>query len=251
MSVDRRGHPFKVTFPAASIFGHPFTFKRGRDRRATSTLEEFVAHAIADRARRWWPTRSRPARGYIQFDFPLYPYLVDPAWVERFRERGPSIRQLCSTPRSPPTPRSWRASPTHVTTALHICRGNYRSSWMCEGSLEPVAEAVFGGLPVRLVPGGVGRPRPRRRVRAGSVPPPRLGDGDGPDQLQGARRWRTRTISCDGWRRQPRIAGGIDRLAISPQCGFACVMVGNDTDEDAQWRKLELVGRIADRLWPR
>ena len=47
------------------------------------------------------------------------------------------------------------------------------------------------------------------------------------------------------------IAGGVDRLAISPQCGFASVMVGNDTDADAQWRKLELVGRVADRVWPR
>jgi len=47
------------------------------------------------------------------------------------------------------------------------------------------------------------------------------------------------------------IAGGVDRLAISPQCGFASVLVGNDTDADAQWRKLELVGRIADRVWPR
>jgi 5-methyltetrahydropteroyltriglutamate--homocysteine methyltransferase len=47
------------------------------------------------------------------------------------------------------------------------------------------------------------------------------------------------------------IVGGLDRLAISPQCGFASVMVGNDTDTDAQWRKLELVGRIADRLWRR
>jgi 5-methyltetrahydropteroyltriglutamate--homocysteine methyltransferase len=47
------------------------------------------------------------------------------------------------------------------------------------------------------------------------------------------------------------IVGGVDRLAISPQCGFASVMVGNDTDADAQWRKLELVGRVADRLWPR
>jgi 5-methyltetrahydropteroyltriglutamate--homocysteine methyltransferase len=45
------------------------------------------------------------------------------------------------------------------------------------------------------------------------------------------------------------IVGGMDRLAISPQCGFASVMVGNDTNADAQWRKLELVGRIADRLW--
>jgi 5-methyltetrahydropteroyltriglutamate--homocysteine methyltransferase len=47
------------------------------------------------------------------------------------------------------------------------------------------------------------------------------------------------------------IARGIDRLAISLQCGFASVMVGNDTDADAQWRKLELVGRVADRVWPR
>ena len=46
-------------------------------------------------------------------------------------------------------------------------------------------------------------------------------------------------------------AGGMDRLAISPQCGFASVMVGNEIDEDAQWRKLELVARVADRLWPR
>jgi 5-methyltetrahydropteroyltriglutamate--homocysteine methyltransferase len=44
--------------------------------------------------------------------------------------------------------------------------------------------------------------------------------------------------------------GGMDRLAISPQCGFASVMVGNDTNADAQWRKLELVGQIAERLWP-
>jgi methionine synthase II (cobalamin-independent) len=45
------------------------------------------------------------------------------------------------------------------------------------------------------------------------------------------------------------LAGGLDRLAISPQCGFASVMVGNAIDEDTQWRKLELVGRVADRLW--
>jgi methionine synthase II (cobalamin-independent) len=45
------------------------------------------------------------------------------------------------------------------------------------------------------------------------------------------------------------IVGGVDRLAISPQCGFASVMVGNEIDQDVQWRKLELVARVADRLW--
>ena len=45
------------------------------------------------------------------------------------------------------------------------------------------------------------------------------------------------------------LAGGMDRLALSPQCGFASVVVGNRIDEAVQWRKLELVGRVADRVW--
>jgi methionine synthase II (cobalamin-independent) len=45
------------------------------------------------------------------------------------------------------------------------------------------------------------------------------------------------------------LGGDMERLAISPQCGFASVMVGNEIDEDTQWRKLELVAEVADRLW--
>jgi 5-methyltetrahydropteroyltriglutamate--homocysteine methyltransferase len=41
----------------------------------------------------------------------------------------------------------------------------------------------------------------------------------------------------------------LEQLAISPQCGFASVFGGNELDEDAQWRKLELVARVADRVW--
>jgi 5-methyltetrahydropteroyltriglutamate--homocysteine methyltransferase len=47
------------------------------------------------------------------------------------------------------------------------------------------------------------------------------------------------------------VGGDLDRIAISPQCGFASVIVGNEIDEDTQWRKLELVARVADDLWPR
>ena len=43
--------------------------------------------------------------------------------------------------------------------------------------------------------------------------------------------------------------GGLERLAISPQCGFASVMVGNEIEADVQWRKLALVSSVADRLW--
>ncbi len=53
-------------------------------------------------------------------------------------------------------------------------------------------------------------------------------------------------------RRMEEAAGyvkGMERLAVSPQCGFASVMVGNEIDEDAQWRKLESVANVANRLW--
>lgn len=45
------------------------------------------------------------------------------------------------------------------------------------------------------------------------------------------------------------LVGGLDHLAISPQCGFASVMVGNEIVEEVQWRKLELVAGVADRPW--
>jgi 5-methyltetrahydropteroyltriglutamate--homocysteine methyltransferase len=150
----------------------------------------------------------------------------------------------------PPTSLSWRGSPDEVTIALHICRGNYRSSWMCEGSLEPVAERVFGELPydVFLVEwddvvrdGGF---EPIRFLRDGSV------------MAMGIVSTKTQRLESedDLLRRMDEAAalvGGLDRLAISPQCGFASVMVGNEIDEAVQWRKLELVGRLAERIWRR
>jgi 5-methyltetrahydropteroyltriglutamate--homocysteine methyltransferase len=242
------GHPFKVTFPAASIFGHPFTYKRGVTDRGYASLAEFVAHAI-EIERALVADAIAAGAGYVQFDFPLYPYLVDPAWVGRFRERGHDPAALLDAAIAADTA-VLEGIPEHVTTALHICRGNYRSSWMCEGSLEPVAEAVFAGLPYDsfLVEwddrGRDGGFEPIRFLRPGSV------------MVMGLISSKVRDLeSEDGLMRQMEqaaaIAGGIDRLAISPQCGFASVMVGNDTDTDVQWQKLELVGRVADRLWPR
>jgi 5-methyltetrahydropteroyltriglutamate--homocysteine methyltransferase len=241
-------HPFKVTFPAASIFGHPFSYKRGITDRGYSDLAGFVEHAI-EIERSLVADAVAAGANYIQFDFPLYPYLADPAWVARFRQQGHDPAALLEAAIAADTA-VLDGLPGHVTTALHICRGNYRSSWMCEGSLEPVAEAVFGGLQYDafLVEwddlGRDGGFEPIRFLRPGAVMVMGLISSKVPE-----------LESEDDLLRQmdraAAIAGGMDRLAISPQCGFASVMVGNDTAADAQWRKLELVGRIADRLWPR
>jgi 5-methyltetrahydropteroyltriglutamate--homocysteine methyltransferase len=237
------GYPFKVTFPAPSIFLHPFTTVAG----AYGSVEEFAEAAIE--IERQLVREAVEAGGiYLQFDFPLYPYLVDPTWVARFEARGHPVAELVDAAIAADTA-VLEGIPDEVTVALHICRGNFRSSWMCEGSLEPVAERVFGGLPYDafLVEwddlGRDGGFEPVRYLRGGST------------MVMGILSTKTPVLEAeDDLLRKMDVAAGfvdgdLDRLAISPQCGFASVMVGNEIDEDTQWRKLELVARVADRLW--
>jgi 5-methyltetrahydropteroyltriglutamate--homocysteine methyltransferase len=241
------GHPFKVTFPAPSIFGHPFSFKSGITS-GYGSLQEFVDHAIEIERALVADAIAAGAR-YVQFDFPLYAYLVDPAWVERFEGQGHHVDELVGAAIAADTA-VLEGIPDEVTVALHICRGNYRSSWMCEGSLEPVAERVFGELPYDAFlvewddEGRDGGFEPVRHLRDGSImvmgvvstKTPQLEDED--DVVKRIEH----AVSFLG--------GDLGRLAISPQCGFASVVLGNEIDEDTQWRKLELVSRVADRLWP-
>jgi 5-methyltetrahydropteroyltriglutamate--homocysteine methyltransferase len=236
------GYPFKVTFPAPSIFLHPFTTVAG----AYGSVGEFADAAI--QIERQLVREAVEAGGtYLQFDFPLYPYLVDPTWVERFEARGHAVAQLIDAAIAADTA-VLESIPDDVTLALHICRGNFRSSWMCEGSLEPVAERVFGELPYDAFLfewddlGRDGGFEPVRYLREDSM------------MVMGIVSTKTPVLEDeDDLLRKMDVAasllGGMDRLAISPQCGFASVMVGNEIDEETQWRKLELVARVADQLW--
>jgi methionine synthase II (cobalamin-independent) len=241
------GYPFKVTVPAASIFGHPFSYKPGITS-GYDSLDAFVEHAV-EIERTLVADAIAAGATYVQFDFPLYPYLVDPAWIERFEARGHDVDALVDAAIAADAA-VLEGIPDDVTVALHICRGNFRSSWMCEGSLEPVAERVFGELPYDafLVEwddlGRDGGFDPVRHLRDGAV------------MVMGIVSTKTPALeSEDDLKRKMEeaasfIGDDLGRLAISPQCGFASVMVGNEIDEDTQWRKLELVARVADDLWP-
>jgi 5-methyltetrahydropteroyltriglutamate--homocysteine methyltransferase len=246
MRAEAGEYPFKVTFPAASIFTHPFTTVAGTDGRGYVSPDEFVHHAI-EIERGLVAEAIAAGTRHVQFDFPLYPYLVDPGWIARFEAAGHDVDGLVQAAVAADTA-VLEGIPDDVTVGLHICRGNFRSSWMCEGSLEPVAEVVFGELPYDsfLVEwddeGRDGGFEPIRHLREGSIMVMGLVDSKTP-VLEDEDDLVRRMEEAAGF------AGGMDRLAISPQCGFASVMVGNETDQDTQWRKLELVGRVAERLW--
>jgi 5-methyltetrahydropteroyltriglutamate--homocysteine methyltransferase len=234
-------HPFKVTFPAASIFAHPF----GLDTSAYTSTDEFVAHAVEIERGLVADAIAEGCR-YVQLDFPLYPYLVDERWAERFRAAGHRLEELLD--RAVAADRAvLQGIPEGVTTGLHVCRGNYRSSWLCAGSLEPVAERMFSELPydVFLVEWDDVR-------REGGYEPIRFVP-KGRTMVMGIVSSKVRELEDEDelLRRLDEAARflPLEQLAISPQCGFASVLEGNDIDEDAQWRKLELVARVADRLW--
>ncbi|MGH2634832.1 MAG: hypothetical protein ACRDHU_01585 [Actinomycetota bacterium] len=246
MAAATGGHPFKVTFPAASIFTHPLTTVSGPDGGGYASVDEFVAHAIEIERGLIADAVAAGAR-YVQLDFPLYPYLVDPAWSARFEARGHRVPALIDAAIAADAA-VLEGIPDDVTVALHICRGNYRSSWMCEGSLEAVAERVFGELPYDafLVEwddlGRDGGFEPIRFLRDGSV----MVMGIVSTKIA---RLEEEDVLLRRMDEAARFAGGLERLSISPQCGFASVLVGNEIDENEQWRKLELVSRVADRLF--
>jgi 5-methyltetrahydropteroyltriglutamate--homocysteine methyltransferase len=234
-------HPFKVAFPAASIFAHPF----GVSTDAYPSVAEFVEHAI-ELERELIAEAIAAGCRYVQLDFPLYPYLVDPDWAARFAAAGHGVSELLD--KAIAADRAiLEGIPEGVTTGLHVCRGNYRSRWLCAGSLEPVAERLFGELPydVFLVEwDDVGRDggyepirfTPRGRVVVMGLVSSKRAQLEDEEEI-------VRRLD-EASRYLP-----LDQLALSTQCGFASVIEGNEIDEETQWRKLELVARVAARVW--
>ena len=179
--------------------------------------------------------------------YPAYWLLVDEYLVSQLPAFGTSFDALLDRAAAADTA-ILEGIPSHVTTALHFCRGNFKSRWLTSGTLEPVAERMFS------------LPYDRFLVewedtdREGDYTPLRFAP-DGPIVAMGIMSSkRPRIETEDELIRHMEEASrflDIDQLAISPQCGFATSVPGNKIDEDTQWRKLEVLGRVADRLWPR
>lgn len=182
---------------------------------------------------------------YLQLDDTNLAYLCDPKMRAGAVERGDDPNEL---------PRTYAAlindalstRPADLTVCIHLCRGNYRSTWFAEGSYEPVAEVLFNELavdgyfleyddersgdfaPLRFVP-------PNKTVVLGLVTS-KVGQLEAqPDLIQRIQ---------EAARYVP-----LENLCLSPQCGFSSTVHGNAISEDDQWRKLELVVRTAQTIW--
>jgi 5-methyltetrahydropteroyltriglutamate--homocysteine methyltransferase len=240
------GHPFKVTLPAASWFLPTAFFEKGVTDRFYESHDELLEDTLAIQRELIGEAIGAGAR-YVQLDFPNYVQLIDAgareyAIVRQGIDPDDFLDKALDLDR-----RVIEGFPTDVTFGLHICRGNYRSMWIYQGSLEPVAERVFNELPydVFLVewdePERAGDYSALRHLPPGPIVA--LGVVSSKHPPVETREQLMREIE------QAARHADIGQLAVSPQCGFASVSEGNELSPEDQWRKLEVVARTADEVW--
>jgi 5-methyltetrahydropteroyltriglutamate--homocysteine methyltransferase len=238
--------PVKVTFPAASSIANPSMFRPGITDKHYSSFEEFAGHALQI-LRELIDNAVAAGATYIQLDYPAYPLLADPRFSAHLRSMGvdtdAALQGAVMADRM-----IVEGLPDHVRTAIHLCRGNLRGMYMVSGSLDPVAEAFFS-LPYdsflvewddtsRMGDYSALRHVPKGPIVGMGIISTKHPELESEDVLLSHLEEAGRYLDAA-------------QLALCPQCGFASEAGGNDVDEETQWRKLELVGRVADRVWGR
>jgi len=182
---------------------------------------------------------------YLQFDDTSLAYLNDPRQREEMASRGEDAEHLHET-YIRHINEALADKPEGLTVTTHLCRGNFRSSWVAEGGYDFVAEALFGELdvdgffleyddarsggfePLRFVP-------PGKQVVLGLVTTKR-GELEDPDVLKRRIEEASRYVP-------------LDQLCLSPQCGFSSTVEGNQLTYDQEVAKLELIVRTAADVW--
>ncbi|MEO6151989.1 MAG: 5-methyltetrahydropteroyltriglutamate--homocysteine S-methyltransferase [Croceibacterium sp.] len=233
----------KVAIPSPTML-HFRAGRAGIPEQVYPTMDEFYADvATAYRAE----IDSLAAAGcrYIQMDDTNLAYLCDDEQRADAAKRGldpdATTRQYAQLIND-----SFASAPADMIKAIHLCRGNFRSSWAAEGGYEPVAEIMFNELdidaffleyddprsgdfaPLRFLPKG-------KTVVLGLVTT-KLGELESRDDIK-----RRIDEAC-------RFVD-IDQLALSPQCGFASTVHGNDITTEQQAEKIRLVVEVAEEVW--
>ncbi len=235
------GHPTKSTLISAQQAAAYYDPERSKG--AYPNIEAYLADVV-DILRAEVAELIRLGCTYIQLDAPQYAALLDPEIREGYRTRGNDPDKLLD--RCIELDNAVIGDHPGITFGIHLCRGNNQSRYYASGGYDPIAEQVFqrtnfdtflleyddersGGFePLQHVPDD-------RAVVLGLVTTkkPAL---ESKDSL-------TRRIQ-EASQYVP-----LDRLALSPQCGFASTEEGNHLTETEQTAKLRLVAEVAREVW--
>lgn len=184
---------------------------------------------------------------YLQFDDTVWAYLCSETEREAARGRGDDPDPLPAIYRDVIN-HALADRPADMTVTTHVCRGNFRSTWISEGGYEPVAETLLAGTDYD------GYFLEYDTDRAGDLAPLRfLPHGDKRVVLGLVTSKHGTLESRDEVLRRLEEAASVVPLAqccLSPQCGFASTEEGNVLTEDEQWAKLRFVVDVAREVWP-
>jgi 5-methyltetrahydropteroyltriglutamate--homocysteine methyltransferase len=182
---------------------------------------------------------------YLQLDDCNFAFLCDPAVQQRLTAQGDDPKWLLHA-YAKLVADSLAERPPGMTIMMHSCRGNFRSTWLTEGSWEAVADVLFNAVPVD------GYFLEYESDRAGGFEPLRFLP-KGKSVVLGLMSSKLAPIEPkDAIKRRIDEAARhveLDRLHLSPQCGFASTEQGNVMTDDEQWRKLAAVVAIAREVW--
>jgi 5-methyltetrahydropteroyltriglutamate--homocysteine methyltransferase len=183
---------------------------------------------------------------YLQFDDTVWAYLCSQDELKKARERGDNpdgLQEIYARIIN----YALAEKPADMVVTTHVCRGNFRSTWISSGGYEPVAEVMLGGTnydgyfleydsdraggfePLRYLPKG-------NKVVVVGVITSKFGELEKKDDIK--RRLEEASKFAP-----------LEQLALSPQCGFASTEEGNILSEEEQWAKLRLAVEIANEVW--
>jgi methionine synthase II (cobalamin-independent) len=239
------GTPFKVTMPAASYITTR-GYKPGTSDTAYPTRKDALADVtkiIAAEVKALFDEGVT----YIQLDNPHYPDYIDQGRVEQMKAYGWDVKQMIRDDIEADNACLKGFDRSNVTLAMHFCRGNGgRGGWHTSGGYDAIAEEVFGSLEVDTYlleydsdrAGGFGplKYMPKGKTIVLGLVTTKSGELESADEI--IRRIEEAAKFVD-----------INDLALSPQCGFASVALGNPVTPEEQRRKLELVAEVARKVW--
>jgi 5-methyltetrahydropteroyltriglutamate--homocysteine methyltransferase len=233
----------KLTMPAPSTM-HFWRFTDAMEPGVYDGPEEFFAELCAIYVEELEELAQRGAT-YVQLDEVALAMLCDPTVQDSVRQQGADPSALADL-YVDAVATILENRPPGMAIAMHMCRGNYKAHWLSSGGYEPLAERIFGslaldGLLVEFDTERAGDFAPLRYVRPETT------------VVLGLVSSKTPVLEdADALVRRIEEAGAdvpLERLGISPQCGFASTVGGNPLSEDDEKAKLSLVVEVAGRVW--
>ena len=233
----------KITIPAPSaIYGRPVTIPIDKDVYPTmEPLFEDLGKAYRQAVRAFADAGCR----YLQLDEVFIAMLCDDKYRQQMSDRGDDPEKL-ATLYGDLINTAMSDIPDDMTITMHLCRGNYRSTFMGSGAYDAVQDVLFNTINVH------GYFMEYDDDRSGGFEPLRLLPKDKAVVL-GLVTTKTGALeSKDALKRRIEEAAAfvdLDQLCLSGQCGFASTEEGNTLTEDEQWAKLSRIVEVADEVW--